>query len=325
MFLLDLTGLIPLLLFISTYSSYRYFLNYTNIGLWTKTLIIGSVMALIKGTTDLVTVIPDSGGWARCKERLGEEDLESMTNVNANSSSSYDFGAIFELFFLEILGSGSGGARRMRYCGDMLISGHTYFAVLFSLSSWEMTRRCAVVAGTPEPPDSSLQKNLKRFSNFVLVVALLCVLTEISLVAMARFHYSVDMYLSILLVLALWDSSPIECMASSWTEGYLWKGSCPQWKRPSLFWSCVGGLSLERGVHLHRAGGGCGGKCCRRAVRGSGTASSSSSTPGPGGRTIPAVGNEEAGMSSDHVAPFRSRNLFSREIQVESKGFGSIV
>jgi hypothetical protein len=48
-------------------------------------------------------------------------------------------------------------------------------------------------------------------------------IVEVVLVAAARFHYTVDMLASIVMVFLLFDSRHIEQVAADWSEGYQWQ------------------------------------------------------------------------------------------------------
>jgi len=54
---------------------------------------------------------------------------------------------------------------------------------------------------------------------------MLCVIGEVSLVAAARFHYTSDMLVSIVLVVLLFDSIHIGQLAADWSEGFSWQDS----------------------------------------------------------------------------------------------------
>ena len=61
----------------------------------------------------------------------------------------------------------------------------------------------------------------------VAAVCLCCLATEFVLVTLSKFHYTVDLLASLLLVALFWDSRAADSIAGDWTEGYKW-GS-PSW------------------------------------------------------------------------------------------------
>merc|ERR1739848_55379 len=146
-------------------------------------------MALTKGVFDLVTVLPDSSGWENCKARLGADGVEAFkTTFNFND---HFVSALLNMLVVEIFGWKGG---RLRYCADMMVSGHTYFAALFSLSTYKMIRY-------------STKEKARRWIRYVIAAILLaCLFTEVLLVAMSKFHYTVDMLAPLVLVILLWDS-----------------------------------------------------------------------------------------------------------------------
>ncbi|CAE7656810.1 unnamed protein product, partial [Symbiodinium necroappetens] len=47
---------------------------------WTKVLLSHSVLAIGKGVFGVVTIMPDSIGWANCKARLGPSGVDFFKN-----------------------------------------------------------------------------------------------------------------------------------------------------------------------------------------------------------------------------------------------------
>lgn len=83
--------------------------------------------------------------------------------------------------------------------------GHTYFAALFSLSAYKQFFLSGVG---------------KFWSRVVGFICVCCMVTEVSLVAAARFHYTVDMLVAVVLVGLLFDSTYVEQIAADWSEGF---------------------------------------------------------------------------------------------------------
>jgi hypothetical protein len=59
-------------------------MNLKNMFIFHKTMIIGSILAILKGTLDMVTIIPDSSGISVCKNRLTTEQFEYLHTINFN-------------------------------------------------------------------------------------------------------------------------------------------------------------------------------------------------------------------------------------------------
>mmetsp|Transcript_119713 Transcript_119713/g.346012 ORF Transcript_119713/g.346012 Transcript_119713/m.346012 type:complete len:499 (+) Transcript_119713:44-1540(+) len=200
---LDASGTIPAMLCFVSYV-YAWLKGQFSIGLWNKTFIVASCMAILKGILDVVTIMPDSIGWEMCKARLGgDEGVANMLNMSfANDTSA----AVWRLFQIELFGDD--GGKRVRYCADMMVSGHTYFAALFSLSAYKQTYYTGVG---------------KIVANLVGLLCACCMVAEVVLVAAARFHYTVDMLAALALVGLLFDSSYVDQLAADWSEGFRWQ------------------------------------------------------------------------------------------------------
>jgi len=203
--LLDLSGGIPALMCMGCYL-YAFYTKTFSIGLWNKTFLVASFMALTKGLFDMVTILPDSSGWEVCQGRLKEEGLEALGALQFGTAF---WGTVFSMFNMKMF--------HMRYCSDMMVSGHTYFAALFALSAYKMMMYHSM--GTE-------RKVVIR--RVVKLVCIGCLLVEMFMVTMAKFHYTVDIFMAILLVLLSWDSAHIETMASDWSEGFEWRD--PAWR-----------------------------------------------------------------------------------------------
>ncbi|CAK9005340.1 unnamed protein product [Durusdinium trenchii] len=230
MFILDLSGFIPAALCVSAfvYSSYK---QRFHVGLWYKTFLIACCMAVMKGILDVVTILPDSIGWNQCKERLGEPALQKMRNRHFFSNF---WGSIWQALIDEVIGV---NGKRIRYCADMMLSGHTYFAALFSLAAYKLTGAIDL--------SSKAQK-------LVGVVCIICVTVEVVLVAAARFHYTVDMITSVFLVCLLWDSLFMEQVSSDWSEGYSWRDPLKFYPRTCFWKDCGETYQPSQRVSLNR-------------------------------------------------------------------------
>lgn len=226
--LLDLTAMVPLAL---CFMSYLFTfvlecgggarLGWTaikdkatfNIGLWNKTFLVASCMAVLKGVFDVVTILPDSIGWEACQARLEDGGLKQLRGFHF----IHEFWpTLWDAILGEVVG-GEGG-RRVRYCADMMISGHTYFAALFALSAYHsIIETSRLVLG----PERQVFARILRIS--VGAICIITIFVEMILVAASRFHYTVDMLASLVLVVLLWDSTHIEQAAADWSEGYRWR------------------------------------------------------------------------------------------------------
>jgi len=167
-------------------------------------------MGVLKGIFDAVTIMPDSIGWDACMARLGEGGMEKI-------GEGIHFGDGFWSGMLQTAIAEATGdkGKRVRYCADMMISGHTYFVVIFAYSAYKQIEYNAKVF-----PSNRTARLARQFSGSILSA---CVLLEVLLVAASRFHYTVDMLAAIILVILLFDSMHVEQLAVDWSEGFEFK------------------------------------------------------------------------------------------------------
>lgn len=208
--ILDLLGVFPLVIFSSLIIVIVYF-DYDVIGIYNKTFIIASIMAVSKGVIDMITIIPDSNGWNTCKKRLGDQPINYLNSIDF---SNHFFISLFNMIRFEIFGLDH---HRIRYCADMLISGHTYFVVLFSIASYKI---------------ASMIVDKRSYHIILMKIAVLTfIIVEMIAISLERFHYTIDIVIAIMLVLLLWDSNTIEMLAYNWSQGYNWRTDL--WVKPN--------------------------------------------------------------------------------------------
>eukprot|EP00913_Durusdinium_trenchii_P029428 g27586.t1 len=200
---------------------------------WTKVLLCHSVLAVGKGIFGATTIIPDSIGWANCKKRLGPAGLAYFQN-EARAKRRQRWGSTgraaetqvpdptqhglwtmcMAILGVELRGPsqdriGSG----MRFCADMIYSGHTYFTILYILALCDLLRRAL------GDPSTRLYVETKWKRKAILVsVYLACIAQqgiEIFLVMSNRFHYTTDVVLAVLLTFLWYTSAPV-CIAAKW-------------------------------------------------------------------------------------------------------------
>lgn len=208
LWLLDLSGATPIALCMFA-NVFGLWSGSFSIGLWNKQFIVGAAMAFLKGVFDVVTVMPDSIGWDTCKERLHKSGVSAFDHVNFLK----DFwSSLQDMLFVELFGDGT--VARVRYCADMMISGHTYFAFLFSIGAYNAIRL-----------NANMFPGVRNIflGRLVFWTCIACLLTELMLVGLARFHYTVDMLAALVLVLLLYDSRTVDQIAADWAEGFRWR------------------------------------------------------------------------------------------------------
>lgn len=165
------------------------------LGVWTKVMISNAALALLKGVLGVLTTIPDSQGWHECKERLGPEGLRWMVGIH---SSLLDF------LRLELVGV---DGVRLRWCADMMFSGHTYFTTLYALGTYELS-----VSFTREWPPC--WRRILLLPMLFLAVGEQSL--EIYLVLLNRFHYSMDVVVAIVMTFLIFSNGWVAQLAKHW-------------------------------------------------------------------------------------------------------------
>jgi len=157
-----------------------------------------------------VTVVPDSIGWSQCKVRLGPDALHFFRNEVPSPAEKGIFSTVLTLLGTEMFGPhhnriGSG----MRFCGDMIYSGHTYFTCLYILGFLQIVRE--MVKSHPELRPRTVV--LIMWTMYFICIAEQCL--EIALVIHNRFHYTLDVVMAVVMTLLVFTSSPV-CIAAKW-------------------------------------------------------------------------------------------------------------
>jgi len=205
-----------------------------NLKLWTKCMLCVCFLALGKGLLGFMTVIPDSIGFSECEARLGKEGITVIRDRIDFENDPVD--AIGKLFALnspfgltEQIEVGDPprmvektySMGEIRYCADMMYSGHTWFVVLFCLATYEIIR--ILIYPTDLIKDEENKKGWR--SNKFLCFGLYCtcvsilialVATEVVLVIRNRFHYTMDVFVAIVLVFLYYTNAWIIIIAESW-------------------------------------------------------------------------------------------------------------
>jgi len=181
--ILDILSLLPLIIFIII-NIIAYIYNQDISNIFNKTLLIASILGISKGIFDMVTIIPDSSGYDRCLVRLGLTTKKFLDNLDFNNKL---FISVKNLLIAEIFGL---NGKRMRYCSDMILSGHTFYVVLFNISSYNIL--------------SKIINNI--FLNIIKIILISITLFDISCILISKFHYTIDVLISIFMVIILYDS-----------------------------------------------------------------------------------------------------------------------
>jgi len=204
MFALDMMSVsIPMVWFAATI--------YTiDLHLWAKCCLCGSLLALGKGFCAIATVVPDSTGWEGCKERLGVSGVLWFQDERNMQFENNIITSLWDLLNLEIIGviSRSGKMRHLRYCADMVYSGHTYFCVLFALGVYDSLRK------------NTLERGRKNFALLFIVGLLLMIvcLCDVIFILLNRFHYTLDVCMAVLLCYLYYTNAPLARAVDWWSD-----------------------------------------------------------------------------------------------------------
>jgi len=185
---------------------------------FTKCCFCGAVLAITKGIFAVCTVMPDSTGWDGCKARLGPTGVAWFSDPhNMNFEHRGILTSMKELLHLEVHGTKdliTGKSTRFRFCADMVYSGHTYFAALFATALYDFVSKAFY--------ERSLSRNSTHCCLFVFGFLLMgYVLTDATLILMNRFHYTIDVLLSLLIVF-LFYTNPAVARVSAWWANEAW-------------------------------------------------------------------------------------------------------
>merc|ERR1719460_1407437 len=92
-------------------------------------MICAGLLFGIKGSMDAMTTLPDSSGWKVCDGRLNDEGMQWLSEEHA----------LWEFFILDYWWFWRHHSL-LRYCSDMMFSGHTFVVTLFALGCYEQLR-----------------------------------------------------------------------------------------------------------------------------------------------------------------------------------------
>eukprot|EP00435_Cladocopium_sp_Y103_P035995 s2058_g9.t1 len=174
-----------------------------DVRLWAKVFFSNSILFVLKGLFDWMTVLPDSIGFASCVKRLNgnggtDEPLKYLEHMGHLSGTEY-FSALLQLEL-----HGVGKVRHVRYCADMLMSGHTFVTVLYMLALADLVRRITILM-------SPIPRLIWRLS--MGIFAALCVGADLYLIVKTRFHYTVDIVMAIVITLLIYTNAGMAVLA----------------------------------------------------------------------------------------------------------------
>mmetsp|Transcript_74844 Transcript_74844/g.167717 ORF Transcript_74844/g.167717 Transcript_74844/m.167717 type:complete len:488 (-) Transcript_74844:64-1527(-) len=177
--------------------------------LWTKVMLCAGFLFILKGTLGAVTVVPDSSGWDVCKVRLKALGLNWMKKEHSFSDMMWiDFHWLIQY------------GQPLRYCGDMMYSGHTFVVTLFGLGLYELIRIIQPARGQFSTSRDAKNANLCKM--FILIgLTIFSVgeqLLEIYSVEKSRFHYTSDIIVALVVTFLLYTNGVVAIVSKKWSK-----------------------------------------------------------------------------------------------------------
>jgi len=176
--------------------------------LWVKVWTCSILLLLFKGSLDQITHLPDSIGWDQCKARLTDTGVEFFSSLRGLSDGEV-FGKMVKMEIVGLNAGPKGNIWPVRFCADMLLSGHTATMFLFLLASCDLARRLTLLASST--------------TAFVIVCVLIAgtlifAAVDIYLIIVNHFHYTVDCLIAIMLTLLLYTNAAV-AIFTDWYAG----------------------------------------------------------------------------------------------------------
>lgn len=184
----------------------------------------------------MATVEPDSSGWVNCQHRLGGAEViadfkKLLPNPFVDGYAWFLFKvAQFEMFGFHMNHITSG----VRYCSDMMLSGHTFVTCLYALGNCELLHR---IRQSPTIKNSCSASKVQAMYIFLLGLIICEQCLEIYLILRDRFHYTADVVVALMAALVLYTNGPLAIYAEWWassfgefapdeSEGNIWVPPC---------------------------------------------------------------------------------------------------
>lgn len=192
---------LDLSLFPVVMSSLALTLYHKDLYMWTKTMLLTATLFLGKSFCSIATVMPDSAGWEACKERLtahgtNPDAVGAIENMHINWWSN-GIKSFVSTAGLELSG--------LRYCGDMVYSAQTFLLLLYAQGLYEQITR------QNKSPSVKIR--------IVLAVTLVLYIGAVTMLALlARLHYTLDVFLAVLLTVLWYDSATVSRLCTSWAS-----------------------------------------------------------------------------------------------------------
>lgn len=170
--------------------------------LWVKVFFCYSTLFVLKGVLDYVTTLPDSAGWDTCAARLTPPAVHAFKKMSELGTGDL-LGELMKMEFRGVVGDHK-NIWPVRYCSDMILSGHTFVMLMSLLAVCDLVRRLAMLAS---PSIATILRVL------VAIVASACAAADLYLIVANHFHYTVDVMLAVLCTLLLYTNAGVAIFA----------------------------------------------------------------------------------------------------------------
>jgi len=190
---------------------------------WTKVFLCAGMLFIFKGILGAVSNVPDSSGWETCKNRLTDTTESQSHALQFMRNDTHTLGEMFGLDFWYV----AKYHHPLRYCADMMYSGHTFVVTLFALGCYEVVRvvlqfeaadeeQASLESGEEEKRKKKQMKLKSVALSLFAAVAIGEQLIEIYCVMISRFHYSMDIFVALAMTFLLYTNSAVAIFCKQW-------------------------------------------------------------------------------------------------------------
>eukprot|EP00931_Biecheleriopsis_adriatica_P075527 TRINITY_DN49374_c0_g1_i1.p1 TRINITY_DN49374_c0_g1~~TRINITY_DN49374_c0_g1_i1.p1 ORF type:complete len:476 (+),score=52.77 TRINITY_DN49374_c0_g1_i1:28-1455(+) len=201
--------LVDLMSNVLTVSWLVWVIRYHDLQLWTRVLLTGTMLALLKGFLSWSTIVPDASGWTGCKERLGVDGLRYFRE--ASRSGFLGFLQSLQDIFLLTMQSLWVLSRSTPHqlCADGVFSCSTSSCALVAVALY------GAVQGAVTESRHERRATVLGLTGLLLLSV---VIADMALAVGSKLHYSLDVFLALPLTLLLYGSPAVALASSSWAE-----------------------------------------------------------------------------------------------------------
>mmetsp|Transcript_101379 Transcript_101379/g.312705 ORF Transcript_101379/g.312705 Transcript_101379/m.312705 type:complete len:465 (-) Transcript_101379:13-1407(-) len=187
--------------------------------LWTKVMLCAGFLFTTKGIIGAVTTVPDSSGWKVCTARLKPEGVKYMKEEHT----------FWSMLVLDFAWNFLWYHHPLRYCSDMMYSGHTFVVTLFALGLYEYIRIVRPVRSKSTSTTTSSKSVIAFFKKHAIVFNMVCLSAvalfaigeqciEVYAVLKSRFHYTSDILVALVMTFLFYTNGVIAISAKLWSQ-----------------------------------------------------------------------------------------------------------